>query len=799
MRVLIPVLFSFFLSFSQEHQIHGFVTNENNEPSSYVTILLLKATDSTFVKGTATDDLGKFSLESVPKGDYVVKATFIGYEDAYIPVSVVSDINVGIISLKQTHESLDEIAIQAQRPTVKRDIDRLIFNVENTSLSNGSTWDILKRTPSVIVQQNSISVKNQPATIYINDRRVNLSFAEVQSLLEGFSGANIKSIEVITNPSAKYDAESGLIINIVTSKNITPGYKGNFSANVVQAIFPKYRVGTGHYYKNDWLNFSVDYSFNKRKEHKNDLGEITFFEPDNSVNSFWETDFQRITRSETHNINAALDFTLSDKTTINLSSLALIEPNTTYSNTEVATIFNPQRQLDSLFTTDSGLELKKHNVAVDLSVRHRFDASGTSLSASAHYTDFNNERNQNVNTNYFLPDGGFLRNNSFFTDARQQTSIMFGQIDFEKSMFGLKFETGIKASRIESESGIDFFDVINNNSNPNETLTDHFNYDESILAGYVNFSKDWSKWKIRLGLRGEQTDAEGTSISLTQKREYSYFELLPNMGLNYSPNQDHSLTFSYKKSIERPRYDLLNPFSYFINENNFNTGNPELQPATSERYSINYLVQGSYSFEFYYRTTENAIEVLSFQNNENRFLRNISANMIDRSGYGFDFLHGKPVKPWWYLSTYFSIFHEENTFFAIESDNHQVTVEADGFFAQIYNEFTISKDRTFSTDLTLTHLTGIPFGTYLMDPFTTVSIGARKTLWNNRATLSLTVNDIFDTTNRKLQTDYLNQRNSYFAITETQYVQLGFVYNFGNFRLQDNKRQIRNEERNRID
>lgn len=796
-RILLFVILSA-TAVNAQQQVSGIIVDQHNEPFSFVTVLLLKQADSVFVSGSATDQEGRFVISNIAAGNYLLKASFIGFQDLYQPVELNADSNMGVLTLIENQEELDEISLSVQRPTIKREIDRLIFNVENTSLSNGSSWDILKRTPGVIVQQNNITVKNQAATVYINDRRVNLSASEVQSLLESFSGTNIKSIEVITNPSAKYDAESGLIINIVTSKNITPGYKGNVSGAFEQAIFPKYRAGTGHYFKNDWLNLSVDYSFNKRKEHKNDLGEITFFEPDNSINSFWETDFQRITRSETHNINTALDFTLSDKTTINLSTLILIEPNTTYSNTEVANIYNPQRQLDSLFTTASGLELKKHNIAVDLSLQHKLNESGTNLSARAHYTNYDNTRDQYVNTNYFLPNGDFLRNNSFFTDAFQETAIMFGQMDFETNLLNLKFETGIKASHIDSKSGIVFFNT-DNSATQNQMLSDLFNYEEMILAGYVNFSKDWEKWKLRFGLRGEQTEAEGNSISLSQTRDYSYFDLLPNLSLNFIPNQDHSITFSYKRSIERPRYDLLNPFSYFINENNFTTGNPDLQASTSERYSINYLVEGRYSFEVYYRTSDNPIEVLSFQNNQNRFLRSVSANMLDQSGYGFEFLHGTSIKSWWYYQMYLSLFHEENTFLALESNNQQVTVQADGFFTQIYNGFTITKDRSLSADLTLTYLTGLPYGTYLMDPFTTVSIGARKSLWNNRASLSLTVNDIFDTTNRKLQADFLNQRNSYFAIQETQYFQVGFTYNFGNFKLQDNNRQIRNEERNRID
>lgn len=798
MRISIFFLLTLSLVQAQNFQIEGQIADVENMPLSFVTIVLQQAKDSVFVSGTSTDNQGKFELKSIPQGEYFLKATFIGYEEIYLPIAITSNKTLGKLTLKEAPEELDQIALTVQKPNIIREIDRLIFHVENTSLSNGSSMDILKRTPSVIVQQNSITVQNQPATIYINDKKVSLSAAEVQSLLESFSGTNIKSIEVITNPSAKYDADSGIIINIVSSKNIIPGYKGNVSASFTQAFFPKGRLGTSHFYKNDWLNFSIDYSFNKRKEHKNDLGKVTFFEPDNSVNSFWETDFERITHSEKHTITSAADFILSEKSNLNVSSVILFEPNTTYRNSETANIFNPQKQLDSLFTTASNLDLENHNLAFDVTFTHKFNDKGTNFSANSHYTNYSDSRFQNVNTNYFLNDGTFLRNNTFFTDANQDIDIFIGQVDFETKLLGLNMETGAKISSIDSESGIDFFDVINSTSTQNMALSDHFNYKETVFAGYMSLSKNWEKWKLRLGFRGEHTSTEGNSITLNQVNKDDYFELFPNAVLNYSPNQNNSITASFKRSIQRPNYSLLNPFSYFINENNFSTGNPDLQPAITNNFSLNYTVENKHTFQLYYRTTQGDIDVLSFQNNPNRLLRSISTNINEKIGYGFDFSNYSYIRNWWSLSQDLSLFHEENSFFAIESDNEFVTIESDGFYIRLLNSFNISKDRTFTADLSLTYLSGIVIGTYLMDEFTIVSIGARKSLWNNRASLSLTVNDLFDTTDRKLQTDYLNQRNSYFAQTESQFIQLGFVYNFGNFRLSNNPTQINKEERDRI-
>lgn len=784
---------------AQDFRLNGEIVNNDEKPISYVTLLLMNLPDSTFVAGTATNNEGAFLLQNIQSGNYLLKASMIGFDDFYQTLKVETDIDLGRIIIKESSEPLEQVTVLFQRPTVQREIDRLIFNVENTSLSNGSSMDILKRTPSVIVQQNGITVQNQPATIYINDRKVNISPAEIQGLLEGFAGSNINSIEVITSPGSRYDAENGIVINIVTSKNITPGYKGSLSGTYEQAVFPKYRGGTSHYFKNEKINFFVNYDYRNRKEHKNDLGEVTFFEPDNSINSLWETDFQRITRYETHNVNSFLEYSINEKTSINLGTILAFNPKTSYSNSEIAEIFNPQMQLDSLFTTSSDLDKQQNNIAVDLSLDHRFNDNVSRLKLNAHFTNFDETSLQNVNTNYFLPNGDFLKNNSFSTDANQDIAIYVGGLDFESRLLGMSIEAGGKISLIDTESGIDFFDINNGMSDFNEQLSDHFEYQENVYAGYISFGKKWEKWAFRLGLRGEYTETTSNSITLSQVDKNDYMDWFPNAILNFSPNQDHDITFSYSRNIQRPNYSLLNPFSYFINENNFTTGDPNLEPAISNRYSIQYLAENKYTLEFYYRTTQGAVDVLSFQNNENRFLRSISTNIEDKMGYGFVFRYFTHIRDWWSFFHYSSLFHEENSFLAIESNNEPVTVSSNGLFFQLVNSFTLSKDKTFTGDITLIHLTGLVAGTYLMDELTTVSLGLRKSLWSNRASISLTANDIFNTTNRKLQTDYLDQRNSYYAKVETQNIQLRFIYNFGNFSLSDTARQIRIDERNRID
>jgi len=798
MRLLIPVFLCLFSMHAQEVTLQGRIIDVNNQPISLVNVMLLRANDSTFVKGTATAEDGVFFLEKVTPGTYIFQTSFIGFEPVQQELQLAGHLDMGDLALTESVSQMDEITLVSRMPVVRREIDRLVFQVENTSLSSGSTWEILHKTPGVIIQQNSITVQNQPVTVYINDRKVHLTSAELRGLLESYSGTNIKAIEVITKPSAKYEAESGIIINIVTSSHLIAGYKGSVSGTYTQAIFAKYRTGTSHFYKNDWLNAFVDYSYNPRKDHKNDLTEITFFEPNASVNSFWETDFERITRSNVHQINSSFDFDLGEKSNLNISSNLFLEPNTTFNSNELAEIYNAQRMLDSTFVTNSFLEEDRYNLAFDATYKQELGEKGSYLTIQTHYTNYDRRRNQFVNTQYFLPNGSQTQNNDFFTQADQKIEIYSGQIDLNTKIGSVKFETGLRTAIISSETNMLFFDGTTDNSQINFALSDNFFYDETVIAGYASVSKDWEKWKVRAGLRAENTDLEGISITMAQTNRQSYFQLFPTANVQYSANENHTIGAAYRRSIDRPRYNLLNPFRYFINENNFISGNPNLNPAITDRFSIDYVLKSKYSFEGYFRRSSNYIDVLSLQNNPNRFLQSLSVNLEEKMGYGVNFTYGNTLFDWWYFSTYTSFFHEENTFIAVESDNQLATISINGAFFQMYNGLTLSKDRSFSADVTFLYLSNFVTGSYIMDPYATLSIGLRKSLWSNRAVITLTANDLLNTTNRLLQSQYLNQDNSYFAILETQYLQFGFVYNFGNFKLRDNSKQIRNTERTRL-
>ena len=783
---------------SQSASIGGRVLDAENNAISFVSVLLFEEESANPFKGTTTDENGNFSFHNLKESTYRITFSFVGFKTNEIAVEAILVKNIGNIILEESLEELDVTIVTAKKPTILKKVDRLIFNVENTTLSSGNSWEILKRTPGVISIQESLMIRGEGASVYLNGRKVQISSSELKTFLEGFSGANVKSIEVITNPPAQYDAESGPILNITTSKAVSIGYKGRVDGSYTQAVFPKYNIGTSHFYKNKNLDMFFNYSFNPKKEFKEDDGKVNFINENNEVFTTWENDFNRITRSKAHSANLVLDYDLDKRNKINLTSNLLYSPNRTFNNNIINESFNGQHQLDSTFISKSNLRNDLSNIGADLTYKHSLEKEDASLSANFHFTDYQRDRSQDVSTNYFNSEDEFLRNIAFLTDAAQDITIYTAQLDYETPLGGTSFSMGVKTSIIDSESGIEFFDDLNGNLSLNESRTDNYLYDEKVFAGYASLSKDWDKLSTKIGLRLEQIEAEGTSITLSTVNMQDYFELFPSLFIQYKLHEDHSIAFDYSRRVNRPRYEDLNPFSYFLNENTFQTGNPTLQPSFSHRFNFNYSLKNSYFFDFYYRDHGRLITTLSFQDNESLTVRTSQQNAIQATSYGLDFVHSRSITNFWFFYTYISVFHEDETFLAVESNNVEYTNDYNGVFAQLYNSFTLSKDKTLTGEFSVAYWTGFIFGSYVQETHTNLTIGLRKTLWNKRAVLTLTSEDLLGKENARLTSRYLNQDYSYKAVPETQFIRLGFVYNFGNFRLQDNKRRIDKTERDRL-
>lgn len=785
--------------FSQSAIIEGRIVDSESQPISFATILFFEKGGSQALGGAISDDDGNFLISNLKEQDYYIEFSMVGFTTVSKTINTSNAENIKI-TLTENIEELDETVITAKAPTIKREPGKLIFNVEGSSLSTGDTFNLLSKTPGVLVIGDNIQVKRTSPIVYLNDKRVYLTSSELASLLKSMDASNIKSIEVIDNPSAKYGAEATSVLNIITSKAVSIGYKGSVNATYEQAVFSKYRFSTSHFYKNDWLNAYASYSFSPRKDYKEDDNYIRFFNPDNiSTKSIWESKFEKVTRSKAHQGNVILDFTLNDKNSLSFTSTVMVSPNKTFDNKVNGEILDEQLQLDSFFKTVSFLDNDVTNLSFNLEHKVDLDEEGTKLVSSVNYIIYNNVQTQLLNTDYTLPTGELTKNVNFFTDANQDSKIFTGQTDFSKKVAEGDFETGLKYSYINTESGLDFFTIENNNLTFIETHSDLFDYTESIYAAYINYAKKFGKWKISAGLRGEYTDVIGDSKTLGIINNQDYFDLFPSVSALYSKDEDHVFGLSYRRTIERPRYQSLNPFSYFITDNIVNRGNPNLMPTIKDKYMVSYYLKNKWAFQAYYIYKKDPLALLTFQDNESSTTQNIDANIISDINYSFDITYYSSIFSWWYLSVYTSTYYIENEFYALASPQETYKNDTFGFYANMYSGFTLSKDGTFTSDLTATYISDMISGSLDYKNQFITSISFRKSIWKNRASITVGVDDIFDTNNIPVTSKYYNQDNSYFAQSESRLFRAGFKYKFGNYKLRNNTRTKRTNEEQRLD
>lgn len=802
MKNFTPIFLAFFLTLlssfvvAQEAKISGVVVDISGNPIPFVNVVL-HTTDQNVIRGAITNDSGRYTISPVSQGTYFIKASFLGYKDHVTEeFELIDDIELPKIQLEEMSEGLDEVTVISKKPTIVREADKLIFNVENTIASTGSAWEILKRTPGVVMKQDGLTVRNNTVDVYLNDRKVELSFDEIQSLFESVGGEHIKSIEVIANPSAKYDAEGGAIINIVSSKILYAGYKGTVAARGTYGIFPKHYFGTSHYFKRKNLNIFFNYGYSPLKKTKLDEGFVNYQTGNTSI-SRWDQNLERKTWTKAHNANLIIDYQLSKNQEISFSAIGLYSPN---EFDFVRSQYSISSFVDDSFdiNTTSSLDSEQKNLALDLTYSYSFENGN--LRTNAHYTSYNRERSQRLSSLYSDEANTVFRNVSLRSSALQDIEIYTGQIDYTTQVGEVELETGGKVSVINSRSTINFLNI--QNDDPSNGLSqaqnDDFLYDENVYAGYAILSKDIDKWSLKGGVRVEQTNSVGTSLILNQEVDLDYLEWFPSAYVQYALSENHSFSLDYSRKLDRPRYQDLNPFVYFLNENNFSRGNSGLLPSFSHQFNFNYSLLGEYFFDVYYRDNGDNILSLSLQDNVNEVLRTEKQNAVDSKSWGLDFTHGRSITKWWYFYTYMSLFHEEETFIALESDNEIVTNDVNGFYGSFSNFLTISKDKTFTGEVSLAYSSKFLFGSYIQEATTDLTIGVKKTFWNKRAALTLSVNDVLNEANAFLTSRYLNQNNGYIAVPETQNLQIGFVYNFGNFRLEDNNRSLDKEERERL-
>ncbi|WP_340203639.1 outer membrane beta-barrel protein [Ascidiimonas sp. W6] len=788
-------------SYGQEFTIEGKVSKNNQEALGFVNVLVLQQSDSTVIKGNSTLEDGSYQIANLSAGNYILKFSFVGYKKVFKEISIASDAKIELVVLEPLTENLEDITITAKKkyPQLKRKVDRLVFEVAQTSLTDTNIWELLKRTPGIIVVNNEISIKGSSnIQVLINNRKVSLPKEDILNLLTGTEAGSVSSIELITNPSAKYDAEGGAIVNINMNKNIARGYNGSVFTNYTVGVYPKYTLGTSHFFKSEKTQLAINYTVADRKRLSLQNEIVDFIEND-EIASIWNTNLEGITDSRRHTVSAFFDYIPNAKHTFSASVITSVLPTFNLRYLTNTAISDPNGIPTSSFTTFNHITDDNLNLIFNLDYVRKLNDKGAQFVFNSGYTYYDYERLQELDTDFFLPDGTKTGDNDFSTDSDQRIHIFNAQGDFNFPLTkNDEVEAGVKYASIDALSTIEQpgFDPTQPGDDPTEN--DRFEYDESIVAAYLSYSRGWSNWNFKAGLRAEFTETKGISDMLGRVNDNEYLEIFPTFYLQYVPNSTHDFSINYGRRIKRPRYASINPFKYFTGNNIFVQGDPALNPAFKDLITLSYTLNETYTFEIYYRFEKNALKHLTFQNNDSNIIRYLNTNIDREVSYGFDFLTYKSITNFWDLSLVTSYFYGAERFRNVENGDNLVDNSLWTLYLTFDNYFTISAKDGLTGELGGEYVSEIILGNARQEDYSFINAAVSKTMLKNKARLTIGIKDIFNNGYIRTNRFFDNQSSTRIVRDENRLFTIAFRYRFGNTRLKNASETKTIEERERL-
>lgn len=770
-------------------RITGDIIDSKGEALEAVNVTLMHAGDSVRVKETVTNKGGHFFFSDVADGKYMILASFVGYSRQYSQPVEISGQNarkVPPIVLTAASTSLTAVSVVAKRPPIETKADRTIINVDASPSNAGSTaMDVLEKAPGVTLDKDdNISLKGkQGVTVMIDGKPTYLSATQLADYLKSLPASAIDQIELMTNPSAKYDAagNSG-IINIKTKKNKMKGFNGNLNLTHTQGVYPKpsgslnlnYRTGEFNFFLNagysHWEGFQVLQI--QRKYMDDDAAQTV-----NSI--FQQTTVMHFINPE-GNLKFGMDYYVTPKTTVGFVVSGFQNTETDRSGSNIQ-LLNPSYIVDSLVYSPNTNVTKWKNRSANLNFRHTYDSAGRELTADLDYVRYSSVSNQAFNNQTFTPDNALLDQSILSGYLPSTINIYTFKTDYTRPLAkGYKLETGIKLSYVNTNNTADYYDIIGGKSNVDTTKTNAFIYRENVNAAYVTMTKQYGKkWTVQAGLRAENTNYYGhqlgnglTVINNDSSFSRSYINLFPTLYLTYDADQKNTFTLNYGRRIDRPAYQDLNPFLFFLDQYTYQAGNPYLQPQYTDN------VELSHTYNHWLTTTLNYSYTVNFftetfqQSGQATIVRNGNIGIRQNAGIAVSAM--RPLTKWWTAILYTNVNYNKFTGMLY---GQNIDVSATTLLLNLNNQFNFQHG--WSGELSGFYRTKGVEGQLIVDPLGQGTVAVAKKILKDKGNLKLSVRDFL----------YTNQVHGYINFQETdatfhnrrdsRMVAMTFTWNFG--------------------
>jgi hypothetical protein len=773
---------SYCLSQTNFGRINGNVSNEKEVPVEFANITLHREADSVFIKASLSDEKGNFELDNLPNGSYYLKVTHASFENYRSGNFTISpekqSISLENIVVKPNSNALKEVVVTKEKQFIERKLDKIIVNVENSIVSAGNTvLDILERSPSVMVnQESSINLKGKSGVIVMIDGKPTpLSGTDLIVYLKSVPAANIQTIEIITNPSAKYDAAGNAgIINIKFKKDQKQGFNGSATINYGQGVYRKPSASINLNVRDKKWNFFGSHSYSNPLNFTYFFINRKFFDNGHNLTSTFEQVSFSKQPGVSNNSRFGVDYYANEKTVIGILTNGNWNNYERNGNTD-ATITNPNGTLDYTTMTNIRSDEDRFNRFSNLNFKHSFNTSGKELTADIDYGKYNATTLQDIHNINANPDESVISDTMIATDQTGAITVKSIKADYAHPFSEkMKLEVGLKSSLVTSDNDVKFYNMENGEPILDTTKSNHFIYEENINAAYGSFAREFTKWDFQCGLRMEHTKTNGKQLATGEQFSKNYVNLFPNIVVNRKFTEENSLSLSYTKRIDRPTYRQLNPFRVFVDSYTYVVGDPTLNSVITHSFELNHTYKGKYITTLSYTKSKESITDIFVQDDDTRISYQIPANIQDYEqfnlGVYLPLKYRKIVNSTLSASVYLNKYSSP-------LDGGNLQQDFTSWDMNMSNSFALGKG--WSAELNGYYQSRMVWGLFYIKHLSQISTGIQKVSNDKNSVFKLNVTDIFLTNHIAVDVQYQNQDFFTERNWDSRVVTLSYTYRFG--------------------
>jgi opacity protein-like surface antigen len=797
--ILFILSFVFTQSILSQTCISGKILDNENQPVINAPVLLKTEKDSTLFKGAISDDQGSFYFERLPQGNYFIEIDYIGmqkYTSGRIEFMDQNPINLGDISLLQNSQLMNEVTVTSKRSILEVKPDRTVFNVQGTINASGQSGiNLLRKAPGILIDNNNnITVLGRSGVlIYVDGKRIPLSGDELSNFLNTINSEQIDRIDIITNPGAKYEAQGNAgIIDIKLKKDENLGSNGSLSTNISQGKYTQANLNLLGNHRTKLVNIFGNVGTNKGKNWS--FMEFSNFQ--NSIRTNEKNDFFNVNNG--YNARLGVDFFISKYQTIGILANAGILKNKIKTNN--ITVIYPSfftKVVDSILVAINTGQSDQDQGAINFN--YTFDNSKNKVSIDINYASYINSNFLYQSNQYFQKDTLTLRSENLHSfDTPRDINIGTVRMDYETTIGKGSLSTGLKLSQVNTINTFLFYDIFNGQSIRNNRRSNKFEYEELVYAGYINYaSKISEKWNLSSGLRAEYTNARGDLSAFTPDLEegpvyFKYISFFPSTGLSYNHSPKHNWALNYSRRINRPNYNVLNPFREQISELSYSKGNKNLQPEKIHNLELGYTFNYMYNVKLGFSRTDNQITRLIGPDNEDPRAGFISwDNLATQDIFSLNASLPFTINKWWSLYLNAAVTYTDNR--ADYGNEGKVDVQAGSY--SLYQQSTFNLGKGYTGEISGWYSgPGVWGGVFLFDPSYSLDLGLQKKFIKERLNVKISASDVTYQSKWSGYSEFNGLRGEGKGGWDSRRISLNLSYELGNKKVKSRKRNVGLEE-----